>query len=216
LRESGAPLGLGSCTSTGANPCEGGTPGILAARPWVYGRRMDVCRRRAERFVVGTGAKVEELEGDPHALLARLREPELVSWLPALEGVACDTARYCAPGDARREDVHRRGPALLHWSGRGPEHAYARRCRAPPPPRPVRPPVAPDAWRLSPRSNGCCAACPHSASTRPARPRRGTRLPQAARAARPLDLSDRPSPAHHAGVSTALIAAAQVDSSLRL
>jgi cytochrome P450 len=42
--------------------------------------------RRAERFVIGAGASVEELEGDPHALLARLREREPVSWLPALEG----------------------------------------------------------------------------------------------------------------------------------
>lgn len=36
--------------------------------------------------MVGAAASVEELEGDPHALLARLREREPVSWLPALEG----------------------------------------------------------------------------------------------------------------------------------
>ncbi|MDP2710009.1 MAG: cytochrome P450 [Solirubrobacteraceae bacterium] len=42
--------------------------------------------RRAERFPVGASATVEQLEGDPHALLARLREREPVSWLPALEG----------------------------------------------------------------------------------------------------------------------------------
>jgi len=42
--------------------------------------------RRAERFAVGTTATLEELEGDPHALLARLREREPVSWLPALDG----------------------------------------------------------------------------------------------------------------------------------
>jgi cytochrome P450 len=47
---------------------------------------VDVRSRRAERFVIGAGASVEELEGDPHALLARLREREPVSWLPALEG----------------------------------------------------------------------------------------------------------------------------------
>ncbi|MCA1678835.1 MAG: cytochrome P450, partial [Actinobacteria bacterium] len=47
---------------------------------------MDVRSGRAERFVVGAAASVEELEGDPHALLARLREREPVSWLPVLEG----------------------------------------------------------------------------------------------------------------------------------
>ena len=47
---------------------------------------MDARSRRAERFPVGAAATLEELEGDPHALLARLREREPVSWLPALEG----------------------------------------------------------------------------------------------------------------------------------
>jgi cytochrome P450 len=42
--------------------------------------------RRAGRFVVGAAASVQELEGDPHALLARLRAREPVSWLPALDG----------------------------------------------------------------------------------------------------------------------------------
>jgi cytochrome P450 len=41
---------------------------------------------RAQRFAVGGGVTVEELEGDPHALLARLREREPVSWVPALDG----------------------------------------------------------------------------------------------------------------------------------
>ena len=40
---------------------------------------------RAARFPLGAGATVAELEGDPHPLLARLREREPVSWLPALE-----------------------------------------------------------------------------------------------------------------------------------
>jgi hypothetical protein len=31
---------------------------------------VDVPSRRAERFVIGAAAKVEELQGDPHALLA--------------------------------------------------------------------------------------------------------------------------------------------------
>jgi len=39
-----------------------------------------------ERFPIGAGAGLEELDADPHALLARLREHEPVSWLPALDG----------------------------------------------------------------------------------------------------------------------------------
>ena len=41
---------------------------------------------RAERFPLGAGVTVGALEGDPHALLARLRAREPVSWLPALDG----------------------------------------------------------------------------------------------------------------------------------
>jgi len=37
-------------------------------------------------FPIGAGATIEELEDDPHPLLARLRESEPVSWLPVLEG----------------------------------------------------------------------------------------------------------------------------------
>jgi cytochrome P450 len=37
-------------------------------------------------FPIGAAASLEELEQDPHALLARLREHEPVSWLPALDG----------------------------------------------------------------------------------------------------------------------------------
>lgn len=47
---------------------------------------MDAPSRRAERFPLGAGATLEELEGSCHPLLARLREREPVSWLPALEG----------------------------------------------------------------------------------------------------------------------------------
>jgi cytochrome P450 len=43
-------------------------------------------RVEAERFPIGAGASLEELERDPHALLARLREREPVSWLPVLDG----------------------------------------------------------------------------------------------------------------------------------
>ncbi len=37
-------------------------------------------------FEIGAAATLEELDGDPHALLARLRAREPVSWLPALDG----------------------------------------------------------------------------------------------------------------------------------
>ena len=49
---------------------------------------MGAGRHRAEpeRFPVGASATLEVLEADPHALLARLREHEPVSWLPALDG----------------------------------------------------------------------------------------------------------------------------------
>jgi cytochrome P450 len=36
-------------------------------------------------FPIGAAASLDELEADPHPLLARLREREPVSWLPALE-----------------------------------------------------------------------------------------------------------------------------------
>jgi cytochrome P450 len=38
------------------------------------------------RFALGSAVTVEELEGYPYALLARLRAREPVSWVPALEG----------------------------------------------------------------------------------------------------------------------------------
>ncbi len=41
---------------------------------------------RVASFPVGASATIEELERDPHPLLARLREREPVSWLPALGG----------------------------------------------------------------------------------------------------------------------------------
>jgi cytochrome P450 len=37
-------------------------------------------------FPIGAGVRLEELEQDPHELLARLREEEPVSWVPALDG----------------------------------------------------------------------------------------------------------------------------------
>src|ERR671918_254958 len=42
--------------------------------------------RREAAFPIGAAASLAELELDPHPLLARLREREPVSWLPALGG----------------------------------------------------------------------------------------------------------------------------------
>ena len=41
---------------------------------------------REARFPVGAAATLDELDRDPHPLLARLRELEPVSWLPVLDG----------------------------------------------------------------------------------------------------------------------------------
>src|SRR5918996_3598587 len=47
---------------------------------------MEVRSRTAGQFPIGADASLEELEENPHALLARLREREPLSWLPALDG----------------------------------------------------------------------------------------------------------------------------------
>jgi cytochrome P450 len=47
---------------------------------------MDVRSRTVKRFTIGAAVSLEELEEDPHPLLARLREREPVSWLPVLDG----------------------------------------------------------------------------------------------------------------------------------
>jgi cytochrome P450 len=49
-----------------------------SGRAVLYGRAMDAR--------LGADVTLEELEGDPHALLARLREREPVLWVPALGG----------------------------------------------------------------------------------------------------------------------------------
>jgi cytochrome P450 len=48
--------------------------------------RSSVERARETAFPIGAGATLDELERDPHPLLAQLRLHEPVSWLPALEG----------------------------------------------------------------------------------------------------------------------------------
>jgi cytochrome P450 len=59
---------------------------VVVRGPLAYGRAMDARDGRAGRFAVGASATLDELEGDPHALLAGLREREPVSWVPVLEG----------------------------------------------------------------------------------------------------------------------------------
>jgi cytochrome P450 len=47
---------------------------------------MTSAAARAEAFPIGASATLDELEADPHPLLARLCEHEPVSWLPAIDG----------------------------------------------------------------------------------------------------------------------------------
>ena len=43
-------------------------------------------RRRTSEFPLGSAVTLDELDVDPHPVLARLREREPVSWLPSLDG----------------------------------------------------------------------------------------------------------------------------------
>ena len=63
---------------------------------------------RAGRFPLGAAATVAELEGDPHALHARLRAGEPVSWVPALGGwlITRRDLALEAMRDAARFTVH--------------------------------------------------------------------------------------------------------------
>jgi len=45
-----------------------------------------VTANRTDEFPHGAAVTLEQLENDPHPVLARLREREPVSWLPALDG----------------------------------------------------------------------------------------------------------------------------------
>jgi cytochrome P450 len=91
---------------------------------------------RADRFPLGAAATLDELEGDPHALLAALREREPVSWLPALDGwlitrrdLALEAMREAARftvHDPRFTTARVVGESMLSLDG--PEHA---RHRAP-------------------------------------------------------------------------------------
>jgi cytochrome P450 len=85
-------------------------------------------------FPIGAAARLDELEADPHPLLARLRAREPVSWLPALDGWVV-TRRDLAlkamrdPGaftvdDPRFSTRQVVGPSMLTLDG--PEHGRHR------------------------------------------------------------------------------------------
>ena len=87
-------------------------------------------------FPLGAAATIAELEGDPHALLARLRAEEPVSWVPAIDGwlvtrrdlalgVMRDAATFTVD-DPRFTTGQVIGPSMLTLDG--PEH---RRHRGP-------------------------------------------------------------------------------------
>lgn len=82
-------------------------------------------------FPIGAEVRLEELDGDPHALLARLREREPVSWLPTLDGwlvtrydlaleVARDAETYTVD-DPRFSTAQVVGPSMLSLDGAGHE-----------------------------------------------------------------------------------------------
>ncbi|MFI0446093.1 cytochrome P450 [Actinomadura sp. 6N118] len=79
-------------------------------------------------FPLGAAATVEELETDPHPLLARLRAGEPVSWLPAFDGwlvtshelavrVMRDAAAFTVD-DPRFSTAQVVGPSMLSLDGR--------------------------------------------------------------------------------------------------
>ncbi|MEU5882913.1 cytochrome P450 [Spirillospora sp. NPDC047279] len=83
---------------------------------------------RSESFPVGAEATVGELENDPHPLLARLREHEPVSWLPAFGGwlvtahapalrVMRNAAAFTVD-DPRFSTAQVVGPSMLSLDGR--------------------------------------------------------------------------------------------------
>jgi cytochrome P450 len=89
-----------------------------------------LARMRPDRFPLGAAATIEELEGAPYALLARLREREPVSWLPAIGGwlvtrrdlalAAMRDAGAFTVQDSRFTTAQVVGPSMLSLDG--PEH----------------------------------------------------------------------------------------------
>jgi cytochrome P450 len=100
------------------------------ARAKIRNVREAARRRREISFPIGAGASLEELDRDPHRLLAWLREHEPVSWLPVLEGwlvtrrdLALQAMRDSAAftvDDPRFSTGRVVGPSMLTLDG--PEH----------------------------------------------------------------------------------------------
>lgn len=95
---------------------------------------------RADTFPIGAAATIEELEVDPHPLLARLCDQEPVSWLPVLDGwlvtrrelalqVMRDPKTFTVD-DVRFSTGQVVGPSMLTRDG--PEHGRHRDPFAPP------------------------------------------------------------------------------------
>ena len=91
---------------------------------------------RQARFPLGAGVTLEALDRDPHPVLARLREQEPVSWVPALGGwlvtrhdlalaAMRDASRFTVD-DPRFSTAQVIGPSMLSLDGA--QHA---RHRAP-------------------------------------------------------------------------------------
>jgi cytochrome P450 len=82
---------------------------------------------QAQRFPLGATVTLEQLERDPHPVLAALREREPVSWLPALEGWlvtrndlavrAIRDARTFTVDDVRFSTAQVIGPSMLSLDG---------------------------------------------------------------------------------------------------
>ena len=95
---------------------------------------------RERAFPLGAAVTLEALDRDPHPLLARLREREPVSWIPALGGWlitryddALDVmrdARHFTVDDPRFSTAQVLGPSMLSLDG--PEHRRHRSPFAPP------------------------------------------------------------------------------------
>lgn len=82
---------------------------------------------RPSRFRLGHAVTVDELASDPHPVLARLREHEPVSWIPALEGwlvtrhdlvsAAMSDAAKLTVEDPRFSTAQVIGPSMLSLDG---------------------------------------------------------------------------------------------------
>jgi cytochrome P450 len=81
----------------------------------------------SDAFPLGAAVTLEQLDGDPHAILARLRELEPVSWLPSLDGwlitrhdlalAAMRDAATFTVDDPRFSTAQVIGPSMLSLDG---------------------------------------------------------------------------------------------------